>query len=129
MGKVVWMLHQLQPIQGKDSIADSTRTQTFYQGHCLRENLRIRAAHPEIPIQDYYYEDVRDDAAGLAERIFAFWGLHLSDESSARMQAWEGRNTQHKLGRFEYTVEESGLDVARADEHTSDLQSLMSISY
>src|SRR3546814_6565795 len=23
MGKVVWMLHQLQPIQGKDSIADS----------------------------------------------------------------------------------------------------------
>src|SRR3546814_11953895 len=67
---------------------------------------------PEIPIQDYYYEDVRDDAAGLAERIFAFWGLPLSDESRARMQAWEGRNTQHKLGRFEYTVEESGLDVA-----------------
>src|SRR3546814_5692583 len=65
MGKVVWMLHQLQPIQGKDSIADSTRTQTFYQGHCLRENLRIRAAHPDIQIQDYYYEDVRDDAAGL----------------------------------------------------------------
>src|SRR3546814_17439020 len=49
MGKVVWMLHQLQPIQGKDSIDDSTRTQTSYQGHCLRENLRIRGAHPDIP--------------------------------------------------------------------------------
>src|SRR3546814_11959302 len=64
MGKVVWMLHQLQPIQGKDSIADSTRTQTFYQGHFLRANLRIPAAHPEIPIQDYYYERLDERRVG-----------------------------------------------------------------
>jgi Sulfotransferase family len=112
MSKVVWMLHQVQPVPGLDRIEDSTRMQVLYQGHCLRENLRIRTEHPEISIEDYYYEDVRDDAAGLADKIFAFWGLHLSEESKQRMCAWEGRNTQHKLGRFQYTVAESGLDVA-----------------
>jgi Sulfotransferase family len=117
MAKVVWMLHQLQPVPHLDTIADSAEMQQFVMKQFIVESLRIRDADPAFPIADFYYEDVRDDATGLARRIFDFWGQALSEESVDRMTAWETANSQHKLGRFEYTVAEAGIDVAayRAD--------------
>jgi Sulfotransferase family len=110
MAKVVWMLHTLRPIKGTDTVRDSAVMQQFYMRHCLLENLRIRDEHPEIPVLDFYYEDVRDRATDLAVKIFEFWGLGLSGASIRRMSAWDDANRQHKLGRFEYTLEESGID-------------------
>jgi hypothetical protein len=110
MAKVVWMLHTLRPVKGSDTVHDSAAMQQFYMRHCLLQNLKIRNEHPEIPVADFYYEDVRDGAIELARKIFNFWGVDLSEESLQRMRRWDSSNQQHKLGRFEYTLEESGID-------------------
>jgi Sulfotransferase family len=112
MAKVVWMLHQLQPVPHLDTLRDSAEMQQFVMKQFIVDSLKIRDSNPSFPIADFYYEDVRDDATGLARRVFDFWGQSLSDESVARMAAWETTNAQHKLGRFEYSVAEAGIDLA-----------------
>jgi hypothetical protein len=110
MAKVVWMLHTLRPVKGTDTVKDSAVMQEFYQRHCLLQNLRIRDKHPEIPIADFYYEEVRDDAPALAQKIFQFWGVPLEDNDLHTMRHWDTANKQHKLGRFNYTLAETGID-------------------
>lgn len=111
MGKVVWMLHRLQPIPHLDTLADSARMQQFVIKTFIVDSLKIRDADPDFPIADFYYEDVRDDAINVAQRILDFWGQPLSDDSLARMRSWDAGNAQHKLGRFEYSIEEAGIDM------------------
>jgi hypothetical protein len=113
LGKVACLWQQMS--HGKGSLPQYGRMLEDYITETFLENLKIRAAHPEIEIADFYYEDVVKDAIGLAAKIFDFWGVELSAQDRQRMQAWETANSQHKFGRFEYTIEEMGVDRARME--------------
>jgi hypothetical protein len=112
IAKVVNLFHKIQPTPGLATVQDSAKILAFYTRHLLLENLAVRSKNPDIPIIDFYYEDVRHHALHLADRIFEFWGVPLTPASRDRIAAWEQANSQHKLGKFEYTLEEAGIDRA-----------------
>jgi hypothetical protein len=122
MAKVVQLLQGLEPTNGTSSTRDSAELLAWWTRHCLLENLRIRERQPEIPIVDFYYEDVCDDAVVLAQKIFDFWGIQLSEESQKRMRDWELSNNQHKLGKFEYTLDEAGIN---REEYEATIESYL----
>jgi hypothetical protein len=46
----------------------------------------------------------------VVERVYDHAGMTLSDDSRDRMLRWDERNAMHKLGKFEYSLAEIGLD-------------------
>jgi hypothetical protein len=112
MGRVVELLQDLQPVHGTATLEDHSRLMADWTRHCLLENLRLRDAVPDLPVADFYYDDLIRDAVGVAEKIFEFWGVPLSDYDHRRIEDWEATNSQHKEGKFVYSVEDSGIDRA-----------------
>jgi len=113
LGKVACLWQQLS--QGKGSLPQYGELLEDYIAHAFLENLKIRDRHPELHVADFYYEQVVGDAVGLAQKIFDFWGVELTASDKARMLAWEQHHSQHKLGKFNYTVEEMGVNRARME--------------
>ena len=113
LAKITHLLQQLN--HGQATLEHNGHLLENYISHKLLENLRVRERRPEIPVADFYYEQVRDDAVGLAKNIFDFWGQPLPAQSRQLMQDWETKNNQHKYGKFDYTVEETGIDRARME--------------
>lgn len=72
----------------------------------------IRRARPDLPLLDVLFEDVVGDLRAVVERVYAHAGMTLSDEARDRMLRWDETNAMHKLGRFEYSLAEIGLDEA-----------------
>ena len=110
LGTVVQMLYMLQPVPGMVTVADAARMQEFAVRHYFLENLKARDRQPEIPVADYYIEDVCNDAVGVAQKIFEFWTIPLSDSSIQRMRVWESANTKDRFGQFRYTMEGAGVN-------------------
>ena len=104
-----------QLTHGKASLEDCGHLLEDYISRTFLENLKVRECHPEIKIADFYYEDVCNDAMGLAQRMFDFWGVPLAAKSRQQMEVWMAENKQHKFGNFEYTIEEMGVDRARME--------------
>jgi len=113
LGKVACLWQQLSG--GKGSLAQYGALLEDYIANAFLENLKIREQHPELNIADFYYEQVVGDAVGLAREIFDFWGVELTASDTARMLAWEQEHRQHKLGKFDYTIEEMGVDRGRME--------------
>ena len=113
LAKITHLLQQLN--HGQATLEHNGYLLENYITHKLLENLRVRERRPDIPVADFYYEQVRDDAVGLAQNIFDFWKVPLSAQSRQLMDDWEIKNSQHKYGKFDYTVEETGIDRARME--------------
>jgi len=113
LGKVACLWQKMA--QGKGSLVQYGTMLEDYIANAFLENLKIRAKYPEIKIADFYYEDVVNDAPGLVQKIFDFWGVEITASDKQRMLAWERDNSQHKFGKFEYTIEEMGVNRARME--------------
>jgi len=113
LGKVACLWQQL--CGGKGALREYGALLEDYITHAFLENLRIREARPEIPIADFYYEDVCNDAVGLAAKIFDMWGFPLSPQDMAELQRYESANSQHQYGKFMYSLEEMGIDRTRME--------------
>lgn len=113
LGKVAWMLQELN--QGTATRHEYGRLLENYLVDALVGNLAPRAALAPDHITDFYYEDVVKDAAGLTREIFRFWGQPLTDTDLTAMNAWEAANQQHSRGRFDYSLEEMGVDRDRME--------------
>ena len=113
LGKVAWMLQNLP--QGTASLEHYGHLLEDYITNQFMDNLAIREKRPDIKVADFYYEEVINDAVGLARKMFDFWGQPLAASDIQAMQDWEHTNGQHKFGKFEYTIEEMGVDRARME--------------
>jgi hypothetical protein len=113
LGKVAWMLQSTT--QGTATKEQYGRLLEGYITRQFLDNMRLREQIPQERIADYSYQQVVDDALGLAREIFAFWGQPLSEADLDAMRGWEQANAQHKYGRFEYTLEEMGVDRDRME--------------
>jgi hypothetical protein len=70
----------------------------------------IRRAHPDLPLLDLLFDDIVGDLPAVVDRIYAHAGMTLHDEARRNMLRWDEQNAMHKLGTFEYSLAESGLD-------------------
>jgi hypothetical protein len=68
-----------------------------------------RKAHPAISILDIGYPDTTRNAEQMVERIYAHYGLPLSNRARTAMRAWEQENTQHKQGAHQHSLEGYGI--------------------
>jgi len=73
----------------------------------LREHITSRQIH------DVYYADLLSDPLGVVERLYDYFGLPLSQETSGRMAASLQRNPQNVHGAHTYAAEDFGLTEAR----------------
>jgi hypothetical protein len=88
----------------------------FWSEH-LRQTLQARGRVPDDRVLDVAYADIVCDGMGVAERIYDFAGLPLTDAARADLKGWENDNAQHKHGRHRYAVTDYGLTddlIARA---------------
>jgi hypothetical protein len=113
LGKVAWMLQSIS--QGTATKEEYGRLLEDYLTNALVDNVNLRDSFPQERIADYYYEDVLADAPALAQEIFRFWGQPLTDADLDVMRSWEADNRQHKLGKFEYSLGEMGIDRQRME--------------
>ncbi|TAM68263.1 sulfotransferase [Mycobacterium sp.] len=113
LGKVAWMLQGIA--HGTATKHEYGRLLEDYLVRSLVGNLAPREQLASDQITDFYYEDVVADAPALAEKIFQFWGQPLTDADRAAIRDWEATNRQHKYGRFEYSLEEMGVNRVRME--------------
>jgi Sulfotransferase family len=113
LAKVAWMLQGIT--HGSATKHEYGWLLENYLVHSLVGNLAPRERLAREQITDFYYEDVIADAPALAEKIFQFWGQPLTDTDRAAIRDWETSNGQHKHGRFEYSIEEMGIDRDRME--------------
>lgn len=72
----------------------------------------IRRAHPDLPLLDVLFDDIVGDVATVVERVYADSEMTLSGRARDNVVRWDEENGMHKLGRFEYSLAETGLDDA-----------------
>ena len=65
---------------------------------------------------DMHFADLLRDPVAMAGRIYAHFGLELSDEAEGRMRRFLAENPQGKHGKHTYTLEQFGLDRATERE-------------
>jgi len=75
----------------------------------LHLSLRAQGA---FKLLDLRFEEVTHSIETAIEKIYAWIGLPLGDESRQRMLRWEAEHPMHGKGRFEYSLEEFGLSEA-----------------
>lgn len=66
------------------------------------------------------YEDFVADPLGMAEKIYDHFGYEMTDDVRQSMQAYLGRNRQHKHGKPNYSLEEFGLTNEIVDATFAD---------
>jgi Sulfotransferase family len=94
----------------------------FFEGSAaqMARHLDIRASHPEIHYLDLAFHDIMYAVPTVMKRIYAHYGMALSDASLARMVAWHERNPKnargvHKYSLADFAFTEAMIDTAFAD--------------
>jgi hypothetical protein len=91
------------------------RQQTELWGRNLDRALRARKALGERSEQffDVRFEEVTKDPVALIGRIYAHFGLTLSDRALERMECYVRSHPRGEHGEHRYSVEDFGIDVER----------------
>ncbi len=59
---------------------------------------------------DMHFAEILKDQVGMAQRIYAHFGMPMSDEARQRMRAFIAGNPRDRHGTHRYTLEQFGLD-------------------
>jgi hypothetical protein len=69
------------------------------------------------------YKDLVADPIGTVVRLYSTWGLTLSDEALARLNAYvDARHRNRGVGTHDYRFEDTGLDLAEHRALVADYQ-------
>jgi hypothetical protein len=84
----------------------------------LDQNIAARARHPEREEQilDLSMKEVVSDPIACVEKIYAHFGLELSDVARGRMHRYLEAHPRDKFGTHRYSLEAFGLDEAVVNE-------------
>ena len=69
-----------------------------------------RAATGRARHFDMHFAEILKDQVGMAQRIYAHFGMPMSDEARQRMRAFIAGNPRDRHGTHRYTLEQFGLD-------------------
>ena len=98
--------------------ADKVATGTDYQQYWSGFTERTLAAMDRVPddrLMHVSYLDTLENPMKVVRDIYDFAGLSLDDEGAQAIQDYDARNTQHKHGRHDYSLEEFGLSRASVE--------------
>ena len=73
---------------------------------------RDAGAIPESQISDVVYKEMVADPIGVIERLYAGWGLEVSPEFRAALDAYLGARHHDRPVRHDYSFADTGLDLA-----------------
>ena len=77
--------------------------------------LQRQSLGSKIRLLDVSYDDVKNNALGVIERIYRHAGRELTPSRRQAMLAWEAKNPQHQQGGYSYTLQDYGLTPAEID--------------
>jgi hypothetical protein len=80
-----------------------------HQLESFLKGMRTRDALGEDRFLDVSYHDVMANPVRTVERIYAHFGLKVSDAHAAKMIQWLDKNPQTKHGAFKHSPEEFGM--------------------
>jgi hypothetical protein len=92
----------------------------FSEGFAAALNQNLKNRKNGLPAIDVSFHDIFRSLDNVVEKIYAHIGLELRPESRERMRRWEADNPPHKGGKFQYSLEEFGLEEARIRHLTAD---------
>ena len=90
---------------------------------CLRQHDFVAnfhaAAHSEVAgdprIHHLRYDDFRLDPVDAVHSLYDRAGLPFTKTFESSMRTWLADNPSHRFGKFEYSVDALGVDVAELD--------------
>ena len=80
-----------------------------YQAQRAELGDRVRVL--EIP-----YRRCVEDAPAVARELYALHGIPLTEQGEAAMREWEVDNPRHKLGGYDYRLEDYGWTAAQVEQ-------------
>jgi hypothetical protein len=86
----------------------------------VRRFLEFRDAVGEDRFVDVGQPELQADPLGVAERIYCFAGLELTDELRTAMAEWSNANQAGSRGEHRYRAEEFGLTDDQIREAFAD---------
>lgn len=95
-----WMLHELSDL--------------------MQKHMAWRKSVGEDTVIDMAYEDVRAKDREIAEAVYRFCGMELTDSAWQGMAAWLKSNVQHAQGEHVYSLEGTGVTAADIDNRFAD---------
>jgi hypothetical protein len=78
----------------------------------LEHAIEVRAtgAHPQAQFYDMHFQDFVADQFGVVEKIYASFGLPMTDLAATRMKAFIADNPKGKHGIHRYSPEDYGVE-------------------
>ena len=111
--------YRLPVRRGFDPVEHGASQLEFWARGVERSLAARRNADPKR-FFDVDFRDVDADAFGVVRRLYAHFGLPLSDEAERAMRRHCAENPRGKHGTHRYTAEEFGLDPGRIRERFAD---------
>ncbi len=78
----------------------------------MKRMIAFRDAGNDHRFFDIYFAPFQNDPFPTLEKLYAFLGEDMTDETTARMLAWRTSTPRDKHGSHEYDPEDFGIDVA-----------------
>jgi hypothetical protein len=76
----------------------------------------FRTQHPEVTINDVYFDELNADPLGYVEALYDRVGLELTDAARAGMAAWLADNARDKRPVAKHKLADFGLTEEQVDE-------------
>jgi hypothetical protein len=109
----IHVLHQ--PTTARDDARDVGAAWSRMFAASMTRAIAFRDRHPEHFL-DVWYRDTVASPRKVAEGVFAFLGLPLTDASWAEMQGWRDANQRDARPSHAYTLEEFGLSAVGIED-------------
>lgn len=88
-------------------------------GLARMEAFRARSDAPKA-IVDVYYRDIVGDPLGVAQKVYAAFGIEFSSAARDAMENFMASNQQGKHGKHDYAAADFGLEPARLRSRFAD---------
>jgi len=85
-------------------------------GMLMDLHIANRRASGRLRILDLNFDEINGSIEAIVERIYAHCSMHLTDEVRQRVCKWTHDNPMHRLGRFNYSLEQYGLSAEQVNE-------------
>jgi hypothetical protein len=90
-------------------------TVEYWSYELKRYQAQRQALGDRVRIVETAYQRCVSDALSVAREVYALHDLAWTEEGEAAMREWDRRNPRHKLGSYDYALEDYGWSAARVE--------------
>ncbi len=105
-----------QSLEELDAQRLGNSTVEYWSYELNRYQAQRRELGDEIRVLETPYRRCVDDALGVTRAAYELHGLSWTREGEEAMLAWERSNPRHKLGSYDYSLEDYGWTTKRVEQ-------------